>query len=349
MNEVKGDILPNQQNGEGGSNLEVAKSPEVKKPSLDAILIFGQGPVLNKETRIKANKDNTKITDETDINMWANTLATAAYGLYKRGQTREFIVLGGRTGEEAYLSEADKIAEEMIKCGVPKEAIRREQRSSNTLENIANVLNDYVDATDQYQKVGVLGSNFHIPRIKLLMQIFGIPYKEAFSAEEVMRYVAREGREWEQWDQEMLLEIERRLDMEEATKTPVSPRDKVDLYYQKKQGEEKKNIARRVQEEDVYSRALLSVPENWLMYIGRLNNNERMLKILARQDQQMLQKKFGIDLSADSADLIRQKLKSIKRIVLHPDKWKNKKWKKNIRRKLDSYLEERQGSPEKYK
>jgi broad specificity phosphatase PhoE len=319
-----------------GVNLEIARNLEVKKPSLDAIFIFGQGPVLKKETRIRANRNNTGITDETDINMWAKTLATSAFELYKRGQTREFIVLGGRTGGEAYLSEADKIAGEMAKCGVPKEVIKLEQRSSNTLENIANVLNDYADSTDEYEKVGLLGSDFHIPRIKLISQMFGIPYKEAFSAEEVMRYAAREK---EPWDNSTLAEIERRLDM-----TPLPNK-----YYLDKIGEEKRNISRRGMEEDVYSRALLSVPENWLMYVGRLNDTERMMRILGKQDRRMLKTKFDIDLFVDSPDDVRQKLKTIKRIVLHPDKWGNKKWGKNVHRKLNAYIEERQGTPEKYK
>lgn len=342
MSEAAKNILVKQQDNRGLADFESARSPEVKSPYLDAILIFGQGPVLNKETRVRSNEDNTMIIEEADINMWAKTLATSAYELYKRGQTREFIVLGGRTGGEAYLSEADMIAEEMIRHGVPPEAIQREQRSSNTLENIANVLNDYVDSKSQYRKLGLLGSNFHIPRIKLLMEIFSIPYKGVFSAEEVMRYAAREGEDFNEWDHGMLLEIEKRLDMADATKTPVSGKDRVNLYYQNKQGEEQKNIARRGQEEDVYTRALLSVPENWLMYVGRLSNTERMLKILARQDQQMLKNKFGIDLAADKYDDIRQKLLAIKRIVLHPDEWISQEWPKETIGLLDAVIEERQ-------
>lgn len=312
---------------------EVTKSPEAEKNSLDAILIFGQGPVLNKETRLRADKSDTASSNEIDINLWSKTLATAAAELYKRGQTREFIVLGGRTGGEQYLSEADKISEEMIKNGIPDSAIRREQRSTNTLENITNALNEHIDSTPKYKKLGILGSNFHIPRIKLLMQAFDIPFKSAFSAEEVMRFAARDSKSW---DNSALNEIERRLDM--------SPGN---TYYSDKKGEESKPVARKGIEEDVYSRALLTVPENWLVYIARIQNPDRMMNILAREDPQMLKAKFGIDLAKDSSSDIRQKLSSIRRIVLHPDEWGGKDWDEATYTKLNSLLEERREGKEK--
>lgn len=316
-------------NGEGGEvsvpqevNLSVPKSPEIQKPGLDAILIFGQGPVVEKETRQKASEVAEHGVME-DINLWSKTLAEAASVLYNKGQTREIIIMGGKTGGAESVSEAELIAKVIESYGVPLSAIKIENRSTNTLENLVNVLNTYLDNGRQYKNLGFLSANYHIPRIRMLMSMFNIPYKTAFSAEEVMRYTAREG---EDWDNQKLTEIERKLDMNEAAKN--------DTYYSNQLGAEKKNVLRRGLEEDFFSRALVEAPEYWLGYLGKIENQERVMKILAKQDSEML-KEFGIVLSEPYVK-IKGGLNAIKRKVPPLDEWIGQRWSQDTEAKIDN-------------
>ncbi|MBI1982184.1 MAG: YdcF family protein [Candidatus Levybacteria bacterium] len=283
--------------------VQTPRTQEVEKTSLDSILIFGQGPVIDIATREKAQVVGTQ-TGSEDINLWSESLAKAASELYKRKVMRQIIVMGGKTGGEMYKSEADLISDYLEKFGVPKQAIKRENRSTNTLENLVNVLNDYLDKDQSHHKdIGVLGANYHLPRIRLLMQLFHIPYKDAFSAEEVVRFVAREG---EEWDNATLLELERRLDIDAAAKKPhpkLAPG-----YYPQKKGTEREDIRKRAQNEDVFTRYLLEIPENWLGYLARLSNRNRMREILKDQDQDVLKEKFQIDLNESDAEIVKKLL-----------------------------------------
>lgn len=318
---------------------------EVEKPLLDAILVFGQGPVVERETKERASEAGKEQGSE-DVNLWSKTLAEAASELYKRGQTREIIIMGGRTGGEVFQSEAELIAKLLREqYNVPSEVIKLEGQSTNTLENIVNLLNDYIDIEEKYKNIGMLTSNFHLPRVRLLIELFGIPYKHAFSAEEVVRYVAREGKEWEKWDQGKLLEIERRLDMSQASKTPISERDKQAMsgydYYHTKKGMEQENVARRGQKEDVWSRALLKMPEYWLSYLGKLNNANRIREILTKQDQEMLKNRFGINPLSDADDSIREKLLTIERKLPDLKEWTGREWDPQTVAKLEELIEQR--------
>jgi uncharacterized SAM-binding protein YcdF (DUF218 family) len=329
--------IPQVTQREGGSK-DAPKTAEKAKPSLDAILIFGQGPVVEKDTRQKASEVAEKGATE-DINLWSKALAQAAAELYKRGQTREFIVMGGQTGGKDFASEAELITKEMESFGVSANAIKIENRSTNTLENLTNVLNDYLDKDRQEKSLGILTANYHLSRTRMLMGKFGIPYKTAFSAEEVLRYVAREG---ENWDNEKLLEIEKKLNMGEASKVPVSAKDKVDIYFQSKQGTEKKNIVRRGQEDDFWSKALLEVPEYWMGYVGRLQSGERIRQILSNQDQNMLAEKFNIHVTSDTDEVIKQKLLAITRKLPDLEKGIGQDWPEETKAKLEAVTAQKQ-------
>jgi uncharacterized SAM-binding protein YcdF (DUF218 family) len=332
MNDV-GTELP-QPELEKSNNVPKVESPinqEAEKNTLDAILIFGQGPIIEAETRGKAEVVNKGVGSE-DINLWSQSLAQAAAELFKRGQTREIIVMGGQTGGKNYLSEADLIARELVeKHGIPENAIKREGRSTNTLENLVNVCNEYLDKSDLYKNLGILTSNYHLSRTELLMELFKIPHRQAFSAEEVMRYVAREGKDWDKWDQNALSEIEKKLDM--GTKGGQ--------YFEEKIGEERKNVTVRGQQEDVWSRALLEVPDYWLGYIGNLHNMSRIKEILINQDQKVLRDKFGIDLFSDTDETIKTKLSAIKRKVPSLEEWIGKDWSEETRANLEGFVEKR--------
>lgn len=315
---------------------DIPNTPEVKKPSLDAILIFGQGPVMEKESRKKAG-EVAKESGSEDINLWSQTLARAAAELYKRGATREIIIMGGKTGGNSYASEADLIAKTLRETyQIPENAIKLEATSTNTLENLVNVLNIYFDGNEKYKDIGVLGTNYHLARIRLLMDLFNIQYKTAFSAEEVVRFAAREG---EKWDDKTLLEIEHRLDTVEAGKIPT---EYAPGYFPQKEGTEKKDVLRRALEEDVWSRALLEIPEYWLGYLGRLGNGEKLKQILASQDQNILKEKFGIDVSLDNDVVIKEKLLKVQRKMPDLEEWiRERDWPTKSQAKLEELAEAR--------
>lgn len=294
--------------------MEITSIPEVQKPSLDAILVFGQGPVINRVTREHAASDKTQPGSE-DINFWSHTLAQAAIELHKRKVTQRVIVMGGRTGDDpgtglTYKAEAQIIGEDLKKASVPADL---EMSSTNTLENLVNLLNEHPGI--EKSRLGILGANQHIGRLRVLMELFDIPYQHVFSSEEVIRFAARDR---DKWDQDTLLEIEQRLDMNAASRKPLSGKDK-ELgkgYYRQKVGTEQKTVYRRFQEEDVWRQVLDEIPEYWIGYLGRLHDVGRARTILQKRGEEFLseiKRRFIIDL-ADSDKELLSKLGDVKRV-----------------------------------
>lgn len=319
------------------------KSLEAEKPKLDAILVFGQGPIIDQSTKLRAKDANTE-RDKEGTNFWSQDLAESASILYKKGETREIIIMGGVTGGEEYKSEAALIGQKLKELGVPDGAIKLEDESKNSLENLVNVLNNYIDPKkENYGSLGILGSNYHLPRLRLLMTAFGINYHTAFSSEEVLRYAAREG---ETWDNQKLLEIENRLNIADASKTQVSSKDSpASPYYEAQKGEESNNISERAKMEDVWTRSLLEIPEYWIGYIGRIDDPERIRTILEKQDPNKL-KKHGIDL-LEPNDVIKSKLLKIERKMPDVEDWKGKDWPKETERRLGEIRKDLQDQIEK--
>lgn len=303
--------------------VEAPKTQEAEKTSLDAILVFGQGPVIEKDTRQRAS-DVSKGEGSEDINLWSRTLAQAAAKLYKRGQAREIIVMGGKTGGNDYASEAQLIGKKLEELGVPLSAIKLEEDSTNTLENIVNMLNKYPEL--KKNNLGILGSNYHIGRLRVLMDMFDVPYKTAFSAEEVLRFAARPTLGSEGWDQETLSDIEKRLNLNQAQRTPLSEKDQ-ELgpgYYGRNMGEEQKTIDRRLKEDDVWRRVLGETPEYWIGYLGRLTDAGKARTILQKRGEEFLsdvKNRFQIDPSVDSDSDLLDKLKNVKRTPPEGKDW----------------------------
>lgn len=317
----------------------LAKSEHVRTPNLTTLLIFGLGPVIDINSREQAAQAGISAGNE-DINLWSKTAALAASELIKRGQAKEAIIMGGRTGGFEFQSEAELISGSMQKLGISEELIKREDSSTNTITNIVNFLNMYVDVTNAPNRsFGIVAANYHLPRVKLLMDLFGVPYEAAFSNEEVIRFMAREG---EGWNQQTLNELEQRLDMNAASRTAWSGKD-LELnpgYYGKQLGTEQKSIHRRGQEEDVFTRALLEMPEYWIVYVGLLNNESRIRGILEKQDTQVLKDRFGVDLSEDISS-IKANLIAIPRIIPSLDEWIPQQWPPETTKKLEDAIKER--------
>lgn len=282
---------------------------EARKPH-DAVLVFGSGPIVDIHAREQAEKVGTLIGEE-DINFWSKKLADASTYLVKRNVAAELLIMGGRTGGPAFKSEAELIGERIVARGVPRNTVQLEQSSTNTLENLVNVLNLYIDnpeIANKYRNLGILAQHYHLPRVRLLMDLFEIPYVTAFSSEKVARFAAIA-----RGDQEEADEIDKRLDTNEDSKLRWSPTDYIKNpgYYKTQKGTETLGIVRRFQENDVLSRELLITPEYWLMYVGRLHSENRARSILSKIAPEVLER-FAINL-ADPIEKIRTRLSSIQR------------------------------------
>src|SRR5690348_170082 len=179
---------------------------------LDALLVFGSGPVVDKDSREKAELAGTQPGQE-DMNFWSLTLAQASTILFEKGQTGKVILMGGKTGGDNYKSEAELIAENAKSNGIPNSAIVLEDKSMNTFENLVNALNLYIDnpeVSSQYQRLGILAQHFHLPRVRLIMDFFDVPYLTAFSSEKVVQHNASMLSDTKTYD-----DIEQRLDTRE--------------------------------------------------------------------------------------------------------------------------------------
>lgn len=123
--------------------------------------------------------------------------------------------MGGKTGGEEFPSEAELMQVHILadsRAKVNPSEVLVEDQSTNTLENLINVCNRFLD-NSEYNKLHdlplhVVGTDYHIGRIRLLMEIFDIPYNQVFSAESVTRYIAQR-----YGDTEKLNELDGRLNI----------------------------------------------------------------------------------------------------------------------------------------
>lgn len=300
---------------QGLPSIEKAEAKEASPASIETVLIFGQGPVIDAQTRLKASDANTPIGGE-DINFWSDNLAQAAADLARLDPSlQHFAVMGGPTGGEQYASEARLIAKKMQEKGVSGDSIKLEEMSNDTIENIVNFLNlhDNTGNIDE-QRYSTLSAKYHSVRVGVLMKLFAVPVKHRFQSEEILRYVARTTSDPNnpskhipthdsiQWDQQQLQILEDQLDINDQTK-----------YTKKKIGTEQRNIADRYIKDDLFLRELLQYPEKWLPYVGKLENDQRVQTILQQTENLypgMLHEKYGVQAANDIAS-IKAKLQQI--------------------------------------
>lgn len=104
-------------------------------------------------------------------------------------------------------------------------------------------------------------------------------------------------------------------------------------YYAQRDDPELKTIVRKQEEEDLWTRALLTIPDYSLPYFARIKNDERLMAILRNFDTNFFPstdtepsalEAHGINIETDSPDEIREKLSEIKRDL--PDEDKREAW-----------------------
>ena len=89
---------------------------------------------------------------------------------YLRSNNKTTIVLSGGITKNNSLSEAQVMKEYLIQNGINENRIILEDKSIDTVENIANCLN-YIDKNS---KVVLISSNYHILRARMICNLLGL-------------------------------------------------------------------------------------------------------------------------------------------------------------------------------
>ncbi len=302
----------------------LSPSEHLKKPPIDDLIVFGQGPVIDVETREKP----TEQTKQEDVNMWAKNIARAAGELKLAGVVRKIILTGGRTGGAGFLSEAELMKKILVEeYEIFENEIAVETKATNTLENFAYTLNSIDEEGKKepqlHRTVGVLGADFHLTRIQLLAELFGLKNTQGFSAEQIFRLIA-----YKTGDSNLHQKLDRllglnddlsapesrlnwsdfqKLTTEEKAKQESKSTMRAEAHFERFSGEDKKGIVVRWAGEQRWTRGLKEIPTYWIGYLGYLKDDNRLLSLLQNQFSQELLTDLGINLSSP-VEVIREKL-----------------------------------------
>ena len=119
-------LSPERQSHISGQTMEHAPVKKEEIPlSGEVLLVFGQGPVIDAQTRLPAQRATAKGNE--DLNFWSKDLALAASLLYHAKAVNRLVLLGGKTGGRQYKSEAELMAEYLQAANVPREAMSLDQ------------------------------------------------------------------------------------------------------------------------------------------------------------------------------------------------------------------------------
>lgn len=296
---------------------EISYDKEVDLPRSSKVptIMFGNGPVLDGETRTRTDHVHT-LPGKEDIPFWSNNLAKAASILYKHNAAEEFFVMGGRTGGPDYASESEIIREKMKDLEIPSDIIRIEDQSYDTPTNLVHFLNEYTskDAPIAEPTVDILGISSHLHRIRVFAKLFALQVRNAFAAEEVMRYQARKNPQGEldstQWNDKELQKIEDMLNM----KSPSS-------FFANQQGIEQQEYGERAFLDNLWVREALTYPERMPKVIAEIENDARMYEMVRIQfavHGEEAMTSLGINLT-DNPDKLRAGLRNVNWPILSPE------------------------------
>ena len=127
--------------------------------------------VLFSENYGKAMKSDFAILCGTAPE-YAKIRAKIAASFYKKGGTEKIIVSGAAVSDKS-VTECSVLRDELIKLGVPSEAIIDEPRAYDTIQNMTCSLTEICKRTDimQVESITVITEPFHIKRALCLAKI----------------------------------------------------------------------------------------------------------------------------------------------------------------------------------
>lgn len=288
------------------------------------LLIFGSGPVIDSKTRDLTAEGETG-SAVADGTFWLHDLALAAAELYKLGAVHEIVALGGRTGGKENPSEAQLLKQEIVGYGVPEDNVKTEDYSKDTISNLINLLN-MTEGSEETPPYQILGTQFHTPRIQILMQLLRLPFKDVFKAESTLAYVAESNPA--NPDNVTLNRLDRELDpndnlslREKLGRSIRSGEKRISFYQSQKKGIEQTDYAFKIAMEDLLIRELLEYPESWLGRIVEIKNPQKRRDILKHAEKIYpgVLSKYGIDLDKANDNDIQSQLMKIEKHPLDND------------------------------
>lgn len=143
-------------------------SEVVKEPVYDVVIVYGGN------IRRKGNKFfSTNFEEGPEKSIGAHSRTRAAAELYKRGEVKYFITSTGKTHpDEDAPSEAAVMKAELVRFGVPPEAIIVEDRSLTTMGNAEEAAK--IIREQDFKNIGVLTSSWHLRRTKAMLDTQGL-------------------------------------------------------------------------------------------------------------------------------------------------------------------------------
>ncbi len=196
-----------------GSLLDALGIPEsMTGQAIGVLILCGQGPVQDARTKVKISSLQEKIpgsVEDHEANTWMRMIARAAGELDSTGEVGLLIPSGRATGGEyrrdgqvmapTEAALMQQILENVYGHKAPQSQekfshaqIEREEEAKNTLYNVINAANmiDKMRAANpndpRLENVWLVGSHFHVPRLKVLAALFGLDPTHVLSAEDVL-------------------------------------------------------------------------------------------------------------------------------------------------------------------
>ncbi len=282
---------------------DLAKIEKRSVPFYDCAVAFGQGPVREVETKLKP----AAVDQNVQINTWGATTGVAMGYLKWLGEYREAIFSGGKTGGEAYPSEAQLMRggmEQVFGAIVSPEYIHTEAASTNTLKNFFfffNKIDALLRPDRPFNKTLLVASEFHVPRIKALATLYNLHDVEVLSSEGLVRVMVHDprvdevtlrktadylipNRDKTKDPRKTILDwLEARTDPHFHDVERSGPNQSFSsgrTHFETAQGEEAITRVRRGQNEAMFTEGLLTIPENWLGYLADIKSDRRLRGIL---------------------------------------------------------------------
>lgn len=106
--------------------------------------------------------------------------------MYMEENTDTVCIVSGGQGRNEHISEAEGMAEYLVKNGIPEDRILLEKESMNTVQNIQNSM-EYLD--EETDTVGIITNNFHLFRSVRIAKKQGIEHVTGIAADSTAFYL----------------------------------------------------------------------------------------------------------------------------------------------------------------
>lgn len=345
------------------------KEREIKEPAMDALVVFGFGIKSDSDLE-NADMLNPDIprTARQRLPLGAKLRTAAAAELFFDGEVGDVIFTGGavKAKEGVAQTEASLMENYFIrilekrkraqiydrlrgsnldpndqKVDVDKEVyeylnsaldhVVKEDKATNTIENFSNTINLLQRKKEEYKRVGLLSSQFHLNRIAELARKHLVEGQPFSADSEVARrrpkyqkiidnYFTLDGNN--RFHEEVLSDYDSADDINDVeTKYPGygSWTDKEKTQNQKRLGT---SYSDYLKGERRWSKALDELPEYWMQGLQFIEDENHLRAILAAEQDvaKVLESKLGKSVDEASQEEIQQALASTER-EMGPAEW----------------------------